>query len=118
MRHRHSVTENPGQVVGIAAFAALIGAAAAMLFTPRNGSQVRSGLKRRAAHLKDEVQDHVQGVGDEAADVTEAAKERLQSTASKVAKDAKSTAAKVKDDSVNTKEEAKQAASKPPKSSA
>lgn len=83
MRHRHSVTENPGQLVGVAALAATIGAAVAMLFTPRTGTQARRGIKRRAEHLKEATHDKFDITDDTADDVSE----QVQTAATK-AKDA------------------------------
>lgn len=99
MRHRHSVTEDPVKVVGIAALAAAIGATVAMLFTPRNGERVRSGLKRRAASMKEKAVKTV----DDMDDVNDNVKERLQTTATKVAEDVKSTTKKVTKDAKDTK---------------
>lgn len=110
MRHRHSVTEDPVKLAGIAAISAAVGAVVAMLFTPRNGEQVRSGLKRRASHLKGEVQDRFHTVGDEAADTVDEAKQRLQTTATKVAHDTKTTVSKAKRDAKVTGARAKTAA--------
>lgn len=110
MRHRHS-NEDPVKLFSIAALAAVIGAGVAMLFTPRNGSQVRSGLKRRAEHLKDEMHDKFDRTTDEAQNVAEDAKDRMQETVDKAVNDARATAAKVKDDAKATKDDAKSAAS-------
>lgn len=107
MSHRHSVTEDPVKLAGVAAIAAAVGAMVALLFTPRSGNQVRSGLKRRAAHLKDEVQDKITLVVDDSEDVVDEAKQRLQTTASKVAKDAKTTATKAKTNTKAVKSRAK-----------
>ena len=105
--HRHSVTEDPVKLVGIAAIAAAIGAVVAMLVTPRSGKQVRNGLKRRTDHLKDEVHERFVNSIDEVGDTVEDTKERLQTTATKVANDAKSTANKVSKDAKVTKTRAK-----------
>jgi gas vesicle protein len=106
MGHRHSVTEDPLKVMGIAALAATVGATVAMLFTPRSGEQVRGGLKRRAANLKGKAVKTV----DDTQEVNENVKERLQTTASKIADDMKSTTQKVKDDVKDTKEDEAKAA--------
>ena len=96
MRHRHSITENPAQLAGVAALSAAIGAVTALLFTPRSGNQVRRGLKRRAVHIKDELADHLTSTIEEAGDTADDTKERLQATASKVANDTKATATKTR----------------------
>lgn len=106
MRHRHSVTEDPLKVMGIAALAAAVGATVAMLFTPRSGEQVRNGLKRRAANMKDKTIKTV----DDMDEVNENVKERLQTTATKVAEDVKSTAKKVAEDAKDTKDDEAKAA--------
>lgn len=55
MWHKHSVSDNPGQVAFIVTIAAAIGAFVAMLFTPRTGGQVRRGIVRRAGNTKSSV---------------------------------------------------------------
>ena len=107
MGHRHSVTDEPLKLIGIAAIAAGIGAAVAMLVTPRNGEQVRGGLKRRATSLKDDMRDHLVKTVDDADELAHDAKKRLQTTASKVAEDTKSTARKVSRDTKATSARAK-----------
>lgn len=105
--HRHPVTEDPLKVAGMVAIAAAVGAGVALLLTPRSGKQVRGGLKRRADHLKDNLQDHLVRTIDDADDTVDEAKERLQATATKVAGDAKSTARKVSNDTKAVKTRAK-----------
>lgn len=112
MGHRHSVTDEPLKLVGIAAIAAAVGAAVAVLLTPRSGSQLRGGLKRRANNLKDDMRDHLVKTIDESEDDAEEVKRRLQSTASKVADDTKSTARKVSRDAKVTGSRAKTTAKK------
>lgn len=107
MRHRHSVTEDPAKVVGIAALAAFIGATVAMLFAPRSGQQVRQGLKRRAVSAKDAMQEHLVPTVNEAEGLKDNTNERLQSTASKAVKDAKSTVEKAAKDAKETTQRAK-----------
>lgn len=106
MSHRHSDQTSPMKIAGIAAIAAAIGAAVAMMFTPRNGEEVRDGLKRRAASMKDKAVKTV----DDVDDVNDKVKERLQTTASKVADDVKTTTQKVKDDAKATKDDEVKAA--------
>jgi gas vesicle protein len=102
MSHRHSVTEDPVKVIGIAVMAAAIGAVIAMLVTPRNGEQVRNGIKRRAATMKDKTVKTVDDMDD--------VKERLQTTASKVAGDVKTTSQKAAKDVKDTKADEAKAA--------
>jgi gas vesicle protein len=99
-RHRHNST-SPSQVVGVATLAALIGAATALLFTPRSGNQMRSGIKRR-------IKNHIDSVNEG----EDSLKDRLQTTAEKVVDDTKSTAGKVKGDAKDTKDDVKRAARK------
>lgn len=94
MSHRHSVTEDPVKIVGIAAIAAGVGAMVAMLLTPRNGTQIRSGLKRRAATIKDEVQNKFNGSVEEVGDNTKDTKAYLQATADQAVKSTKQSATK------------------------
>lgn len=107
MRHRHSATDEPLKLIGIVATAAAIGATVAMLFTPRSGSQVRGGLRRRAPTLKNDIRERSVKTVDEADDVADEAKERVQATAAKVAEDAKTTAQKVSNDTKATADQAK-----------
>lgn len=78
MGHAHSIRENPGQIVGIAALSAAIGAIAAMLFTPRTGSQARNGIKRRALHGKDTVMDKMHSKKENIVDTMEDMKEKTK----------------------------------------
>lgn len=91
----HSVKDHPKEVAGIAAGGVLIGAASAMLLTPRRGSEVRSGLKRRGRLARHTMQ-------------------RMAAREKEVMKDAagraQSTAVKVKQDAVETARDAKTAA--------
>lgn len=110
MKHRHSVTDSPGEVVGIAAIAAAVGAFSAMLFTPRTGGQVRRGLKRRADHAVGDLEHRLKSTKAVTDDVAEDAKQRVTSTAARVKSDTKSTSAKVKRDATATKRNATAAA--------
>jgi gas vesicle protein len=78
MGHAHSIRENPGQIAGIAALSAAIGAMAAMLFTPRTGSQARSGIKRRALHGKDAMMDKMHSKKEDEADTMDDMKEKAK----------------------------------------
>lgn len=110
-RHRNqSVTNDPVKVIGIAAIAAAVGATVAMLLTPRSGSQVRGGLRRRAHRLGDSAHDRFVRTIDEAEDATDDAKEHLQNTLDKAIKDAKATTRKVSTDTKAVKTRAKSVA--------
>jgi gas vesicle protein len=111
MRHSHSITDNPGQLLGVTSLAAAVGAVTAMLFTPRSGQQLRAGLRRRAAHMREDMM-HPQDteVSKDLQKTMQDAKTRLSETASKAANDTKSTAKKVTEDTKNTSQEAKDAA--------
>jgi len=74
MGHAHSIRENPGQLAGIAALSAAIGAITAMLFTPRTGEQVRRGIGRR----KDSMIDKMHSTKDETASKIEETKEKAK----------------------------------------
>lgn len=78
MGHAHSIRENPGQIAGIAALSAAIGALAAMLFTPRTGSQARSGILRRAKHGKDVMRDKMHSKKEDMVDTIEDMKEKAK----------------------------------------
>lgn len=97
MGHAHSISENPGQIAGIAALSAAIGAITAMLFTPRTGSQARAGIKRRAIHGKDSMMDKMQAKKEDMADTMQ---------------DTKDKARDIKDQAKDMKDEAKDTASR------
>jgi len=78
MGHAHSIRENPGQLAGIAALSAAIGAMTAMLFTPRTGEQVRHGIGRRARHGKEAMMDKMHSAKDETTDKIEGTKEKAK----------------------------------------
>lgn len=76
MGHAHSIRENPGQLAGIAAVAAAIGALTAMLVTPRTGSQARSSIRRRAISGKEAMMDKMRSSKDDMADTIDETKEK------------------------------------------
>ena len=78
MGHAHSIRENPGQIAGIAALSAAVGAITAMLVTPRTGEQVRHGIGRRARHGKDAMMDKMHTAKDETADKIEETKAKAK----------------------------------------
>lgn len=89
MGHAHSIKEYPGQIAGIAALSAAIGAITAMLITPRTGSQTRSGIKRRAINGKETLMDKVHREKDEMSDTIEDTKEKAKDTTAEIADKAK-----------------------------
>lgn len=97
MGHSHSIKEYPGQIAGIAALSAAVGAAAAVLFTPRRGAELRRGLGRRAGGAKDTLMDKVHskqaGMAAKAEDMKETGKDKTIEAAER----AKSAADKTKD---------------------
>lgn len=117
MRHRHSITENPGQMIGLIVASATVGAITAMLVTPRSGDQVRSGLKRRASSAKDSFQNKAETINKTVDDVKDGAKDTAQSSAANVTNSTKTTATNAKDDASEAAAKAKAAASKPNKPS-
>lgn len=94
MGHAHSIRENPGQMAGIAALSAAIGAMAALLFTPRTGSQARSGIKRRALHGKDVMMDKMHTKKEDMADTMEDMKQKAKDKTADMADKAKSKTSK------------------------
>jgi gas vesicle protein len=88
MGHAHSIRENPGQLAGIAALSAAIGAITAMLFTPRTGSEARSGIKRRAMHGKDAMIDKIHSKKDEMSDTMEDMKSKAMDKEADIAEKA------------------------------
>lgn len=89
MGHAHSIRENPGQIAGIAAISAAIGAITAMMLTPRTGSQTRNGIKRRAIHGKDAMMDKMHTKKDEMTDKVEETKEKAKDKTADIADKAK-----------------------------
>ena len=94
MSHQHN-TSDTTQILTVAAVAALIGAAAAILATPRTGKQVRSDIKRRTSDLVDQIMPHVKDVND-LDEVVEAVRERLQKAAEEAAEQTKQAEVAVK----------------------
>lgn len=64
MSRSHSVADYPGQIAGIAAIAASIGAITALFVSPRSGSQLRRSLKNKANTVKDSMNNRVETVGE------------------------------------------------------
>ena len=89
MGHAHSIRENPGQIAGIAAISAAIGAVTAMLVTPRTGSQTRNGIKRRAISGKDTLMDKIHTSTDDAAETLDKTKEKAKDKTAELADKAK-----------------------------
>ena len=82
----HTIKDYPGQMAGLAAFSALIGAFAALLVTPRRGDEVRHGLKRRGILAKDTMKHKVAELRssdkiDQAADKTKSAVDKTANRA-------------------------------------
>lgn len=94
MKHRHTHNNNPGQLFGVVAVAAGVGAVVALLFTPRTGQQLRRALRRRAGKVANEAEGLVERGGAEASVTTENAKQRLQDVAGEVVKATKTVTAK------------------------
>ncbi len=113
MRHRHSITENPGQLIGLVVAAAAVGAVTAMLVTPRSGGQVRNGLKRRAAKAKDSLHNHVDNLSDDIDEI----EDDISAAATNVAKEAKTAARRAKRSASSVASKAKTSAKKPRKPS-
>ena len=93
MSHSHSITDYPGQIVGIAAISAAVGAVTAMMLSPRSGQQIRSGIKNRAVDMKDRLG----RTQSDMSDSLENAQDRLADTFDKVKTDAKATKDEMKD---------------------
>jgi gas vesicle protein len=101
MAHTHSVLDNPVQLVGIAAIAATAGALAAMLFTPKSGSQTRQEIRMRALDMRDKMQ-HSK---DSMSDTLNGSVDRMNDTVQNARTRAKGTIRKISDDATATKEE-------------
>ncbi len=97
MSHKHSSAQHPVKLIGVAAMAAAIGAAVAMVFTPRTGNQVRGGVKRRATNFKKDINSRFEKEIDEVGDTATDVKERLQETATKVVAETKASKTQAKD---------------------
>lgn len=91
MPHKHSITDNPQELAGVAALAAAVGAFMALLFAPRNGWQTRQAIRRRAKLMKNDVQDHLHKAEDAVSEVAEDARSSAVDSVS----EAKTTADKV-----------------------
>jgi gas vesicle protein len=73
MSRNHSVADYPGQIAGIAAISAGVGAITALFVSPRTGSQLRRSLRNRVGSLKDAANDRVETVGEIVSDAGETA---------------------------------------------
>lgn len=111
-KHRHSVTDEPAKLAGIAALSAAIGAITALVLAPRNGKQMRADLMDKAAKVKNTVHDKLDNNIEEAGDTADDTKERLQTTANKAANSAKKTTRTAKTEAKSTARTAKKAADK------
>lgn len=92
MGHAHSIRENPGQIAGIAAISAAVGALTALLVTPKTGSQARSGIRRKALHGKDTLMDKIHSNKDDVAETIEDAKIKAKDKTADIADKAKDKA--------------------------
>lgn len=106
MAHSHSIKQYPGQVMAVAGIAAVAGALAAALFTPKKGSELRLTIKNRVKHLKDFQKPVAQSVAGRAKRGAEQAGRQAESTAEKIKRDAKQTGRQIRQD---TKRNAKAA---------
>lgn len=97
MAHAHTIHENPGQIAGIAALSAAIGAITAMLFTPRAGTEMRQGIKRKAAQGKETMMDKIHGKKEDIAETAADMKEKAKDTVADMAEKEKKMADKTKD---------------------
>lgn len=102
MAHRHSVTDHPTQIIGIASFAALIGAVIALLITPKRGSETRNEIRSRAMMLRQKMNtaghqinnnasDNLHMVTDQFGQTVNNAEKRVKGTINKISNDANET---------------------------
>lgn len=108
MAHSHSITENPTQMIGLAALAAGIGALVALLFTPRTGQQVRNGVKRRVDHAAHDVKHRI----DEKRTRNQAISERLKEAVDNTKSDMSQTASNLSDNAKQATRDVKASADK------
>lgn len=97
MGHAHSIKEYPGQIAGIAALSAAVGALTAMLFTPRRGNELRHGIGRRTGEAKDTLMEKIHSKKDELTDTAEDMKETAKDKTAEAADRTKSIADRAKD---------------------
>jgi gas vesicle protein len=92
MAHSHSVKQYPGQLAGILAIGAAVGAGAAMLFAPKSGAETRRQLRGHMDTMKFKMQKKAKPVSYK----TDEGVERMKAAASKLKTQSKDTADKTK----------------------
>ncbi|MDB5184551.1 MAG: YtxH-like protein [Candidatus Saccharibacteria bacterium] len=78
MAHSHSITENPGQLIGVTLLAATVGAAVATVLAPKSGAETRALIKDSAAKAKSKMKTTKEDVADKAKETTEQVKDKVK----------------------------------------
>lgn len=94
MSHSHSIKQYPGQMAGIVAAGAAIGAGVALLLAPKSGADTRKQLKAQVAGMKQKMQSS--NFGAKVGDTAEKSADKIKATATDVKTGAKSAAREVK----------------------
>lgn len=80
----HHTTDNQAtNTAGLVMIAALAGAAAALLFAPKRGTEMREELKGRYNDMKSKSQSTVQDTQEKTAEAVESAAQKVKDTADK-----------------------------------
>lgn len=96
MSHNHSVKESSGQIFGIAAFGAIVGAGIAMLFAPKSGMQARADLKNKVRSMKAKTQGYKSEISDAADNAEDIARQAKQTADNEIEKEAKARVSRAK----------------------
>lgn len=81
MHHERSFTEKPSGIVLLATISAVVGAMAAMLFTPKRGSEMRGTIADKTRRMKSKLGSKASDISDKASDTAENVKDKVAESA-------------------------------------
>ncbi len=93
----HMTEERHQNTAGLVVFAALAGAAAALLFAPKKGTEMREEIKGRYSDAMTRTQTKVQNAQSKVAESVSSASDRVKTAADKAADKTKSVATQAAD---------------------
>lgn len=97
MPHSKADMTTGAGIIGVAAMAALVGAAAALLFAPRTGQETRQGIRRKMHEAQERSKQKAQSMKDSAVDTVDGLRDRAEDTAQDIADQATEARARVDD---------------------
>lgn len=90
-------------VVGVAAMAALVGAAAALLFAPKSGRETRGDIRRRMMEAQERTKQKTSEMKDAAGDKVDMMRGKAEETAADVKDAATEARSQVEDATIETR---------------